>query len=32
MKAARVRRFGPPDVVVIEEIDIPQPDEHQVLV
>jgi NADPH:quinone reductase-like Zn-dependent oxidoreductase len=32
MKAARVHRFGPPDVVVIEEIDIPQPDEHQVLV
>jgi NADPH:quinone reductase-like Zn-dependent oxidoreductase len=32
MKAARVHRFGPPDVVVIDEIDIPQPDEHQVLV
>lgn len=32
MKAARVHRFGPPDVVVIEDIDIPQPDEHQVLV
>jgi NADPH:quinone reductase-like Zn-dependent oxidoreductase len=32
MKAARVHRFGPPEVVVIDEIDIPPPDEHQVLV
>jgi NADPH:quinone reductase-like Zn-dependent oxidoreductase len=32
MKAVRVHRFGPPDVVAIEEIDVPQPDEHQVLV
>lgn len=27
-----MHRFGPPEVIVIDEIDIPQPDEHQVLV
>ena len=27
-----MHRFGPPDVVVIDEIDTPQPGEHQVLV
>ncbi len=32
MKAARVHRYGPPDVIAVEEIDIPRPDEKQVLV
>jgi NADPH:quinone reductase-like Zn-dependent oxidoreductase len=32
MKAARVHRFGPPDVIQIDDIDKPQPDADQVLV
>jgi NADPH:quinone reductase-like Zn-dependent oxidoreductase len=32
MKAARVHRYGPPDVIAVEDIDIPLPDKDQVLV
>lgn len=32
MKAARVHRFGPPDVIEIEDIERPQPEADQVLV
>ena len=32
MKAARVHRFGPPDVIAIEDIAIPQPGTGEVLV
>jgi NADPH:quinone reductase-like Zn-dependent oxidoreductase len=32
MKAARVHRFGPPDVIGIDDIEVPQPDDQQVLV
>jgi NADPH:quinone reductase-like Zn-dependent oxidoreductase len=32
MKAARVRRFGPPDVIEIEDIATPQPEADEVLV
>ena len=32
MKAARVHHFGSPDVILIEDIDTPAPDAHEVLV
>jgi NADPH:quinone reductase-like Zn-dependent oxidoreductase len=32
MKAARVRHFGPPDVIRIEDVDIPRPGANEVLV
>ena len=32
MKAARVHRYGPPDVIEIEDIEKPQPEADQVLV
>jgi alcohol dehydrogenase-like protein len=32
MKAARVRRFGPPDVIELEDIETPQPEAEGVLV
>src|SRR5580692_10102400 len=32
MKAARVHKFGPPDVIQIEDIDVPEPAAHEVLV
>ena len=32
MKAARVRRFGPPEVIELEDIETPQPEADQVLV
>lgn len=32
MKAARVHRFGSPDVIEIEDVEIPRPDADQVLV
>ena len=32
MKAARVHRYGPPDVIELEDIDVPVPDAGEVLV
>ncbi len=32
VKAARVRQFGSPDVIQIEDVDIPEPGTHEVLV
>jgi len=32
MKAARIHRFGPPDVIVIDDVPCPQPAEGEVLV
>src|SRR5271167_2962084 len=32
MMAARVHRFGPPDVIAMERIELPQPGEDQILV
>ena len=32
MKAARIHRFGPPDVIVIDELPVPAPREREVLV
>ena len=32
MKAARVHQPGPPDVIVVESIDVPEPREQEVLV
>ena len=32
MTAARVHRFGPPDVITLEQIDVPEPREEEVLV
>jgi len=32
MTAARVQRFGPPSVITLERIDVPEPQEEQVLV
>ena len=32
MKAARIHRFGPPDVIVIDDLPVPSPGEKQVLV
>ena len=30
MTAARVHRFGPPDVITLEQIDVPQPRKEEV--
>ncbi len=32
MTAGRIHRFGPPDVIVLEEIEVPKPGEGEVLV
>ena len=32
MKAARIHRFGPPDVIVLEDVPRPSPDLDQVLI
>jgi NADPH:quinone reductase-like Zn-dependent oxidoreductase len=32
MKAARIHKFGPPDAIQIEDIDVPEPAAHEVLV
>jgi NADPH:quinone reductase-like Zn-dependent oxidoreductase len=32
MRAARVHKPGPPDVIVVEDIDLPEPREQEVLV
>ncbi len=32
MKAARIRRFGPPDVVVVEDVPVPSPSPGEILV
>ena len=32
MKAARIRSFGPPDVVVVEDVPVPSPGPGEVLV
>src|ERR1700757_1623038 len=32
MKAARIHAFGPPEVVVVEDVPVPAPGVHQVLV
>jgi NADPH:quinone reductase-like Zn-dependent oxidoreductase len=32
MTAARVHRFGPPDVIAVEQVEVPQPDKNEVLV
>jgi NADPH:quinone reductase-like Zn-dependent oxidoreductase len=32
MKANRIHRFGPPEVIVFEEVDRPEPGEVEVLV
>jgi len=32
MTAGRIQRFGPPDVTVMEEIEVPKPGESEILV
>jgi NADPH:quinone reductase-like Zn-dependent oxidoreductase len=32
MTAGRIHRFGPPDVIVLEEIEVPKPGEGEILV
>ena len=32
MKAARIHRFGPPDVVVVEHVPMPSPGPSEILV